>query len=258
MIPSFLTSPNLLIPVKIDITYRGARLVDTFCWDLYNPVILPEEFAARTCADMNLPAGFHERITLQLVEQIDSYKRIIDCVHQYHRFIPNWEKKVREIQPITIGIRQGSLDYSDKIDWDPMGIDYTPEEFAITTCADLGLPAELEPAIAHKIREALFRWLINILQNPNLEDTKMTSEFPTVDDTKTVLMSGVHFVDMVSNLWKRAKPNTIDECAAVPQPQLPVDRDSNASIWTPSTSTVGIAAAAGSGAVGGTSSTSHK
>lgn len=243
MIPTFLTSPNLLIPVKIDITYRGARLVDTFCWDLHHPVMLPEEFAARTCADMNLPAGFHERITLQLIEQIESYKRIIDCVHQFHSFIPNWERKVREIQPITIGIRQGSLDYSDRVDWDPMGsIDYTPEEFAITTCADLGLPAELEPAIAHKIREALFRWLINILQNPQLEDTKMSTEFPITDDTKTILVPGGHFVDMVSNLWKRAKPNNIDECAAVPQPQLPGDRDTNAAIWTssiPSSTTVG-------------------
>jgi len=65
-------------------------------------------------------------------------------------------------------------------------------------------------------------------------------------------VTGNHFVDMVSNLWKRAKPNNIDECAAVPQPQLPSDRDSNASIWISSTTASSSAApATGVGATTG-------
>jgi hypothetical protein len=205
--------------------------VDTLCWDLFHSCMSTEEFAELTCSEMNLPSGYEERISLQMIEQIEAFREIVDCVYKYRQLIPNWTAKVTQIQPITIGIRQGSVDYSDKVDWDPMNEDFTPEEFAAITCADLGLPQEVEPAIAHKLRESLFRWLIGILQNPTVDDVQLKAEFST-QETKLLLVHGSQTVDMISNLWKRAKPNSMDEIAAVPQPQLPDDRDSNASIWT--------------------------
>lgn len=229
-VPTFIRPPYILAPLKLDITYRGARLVDTLTWDLYNPVMLPEEFAAQMTADLNLPPGMHERITLQLREQIESYQEIIDCVYRYAHCIPNWERKISQMQTITIGIRHGTIDYSDKIEWDPMMENFTPEDFAAVTCADLGLPGEIEPAISHKIRETLFRWLLTILQNPLYEELALQKEFH-VPDSKISLVPGSHTVDMITNLWKRAKPNSIDESAAVPQPQLPVDKESNSEIW---------------------------
>jgi hypothetical protein len=107
---------------------------------------------------------------------------------------------------------------------------FTPEDFASVTCADLGLPSEMEPAISHKIRETFFRWLLSILQNPLCEDLSLQKEFQ-VSDSKIALVPGSQTVDMITNLWKRAKPNSIDESAAVPQPQLPSDKESNSEIW---------------------------
>jgi hypothetical protein len=229
-VPTILRPPNVLAPLKIDITYRGVRLVDTLTWDIYNPSMLPEEFAAVMCSDMNLPPGMHERITLQIREQIESYQEIINCVFRYAHCIPNWDRKINQTQVITIGIRHGTIDYSDQIDWDPMMENFTPEDFASVTCADLGLPSEMEPAISHKIRETFFRWLLSILQNPLCEDLSLQKEFQ-VSDSKIALVPGSQTVDMITNLWKRAKPNSIDESAAVPQPQLPSDKESNSEIW---------------------------
>lgn len=230
-IPTFLRQPNVLVPLKIDMTYKGARLVDTFCWDLYESVMLPEEFAARMCADLNLPVGYHERISLQMTEQIAAYQEVIDCIYKYGSAIPDWDRKVSQIQPITVGVRNGNVDYSDRIDWDPMAEHFTPEDFASLTCSDLGLPIEMEPAIAHKIRESLFRWIITVLQNPTVDDVTLRQEFP-IPENKVVLVPNNQTVDMITNLWKRAKPNHLDEIAVVPQPQLPVDKESNAESWT--------------------------
>ncbi len=210
--------------------YQGARLVDTFCWDVLNPVMVAEEFVARTCADLNLPVGFQYRMTLQIVEQLKSYKELIDFIHTNQKLIPNWEAKIRRPQPITLGIRHNNIDYSDKIDWDPMNTYLTPERFARITCADLGLASEIETAISHKIRESLFRWIINIIQNPSQEDTDIQPEFK-VTENKVTLVPPSQVVEMTTNLWRRAKPNTLDDVSSVPQPMLPAIKDTNASIW---------------------------
>jgi hypothetical protein len=229
LIPHFVLY-DVLVPLKIDVTYKGARYVDTFCWDLYRPAMLPEEFAARTCHDLNFPVGFHSKIALQIIEQLQSYAILLDSVHLFSKCIPNWNSKVKQTQIITIGIRHGPLDYSDKVEWDPINTKITPEYFARITCKDLGLPSEIEPAISHKIREALFRWLLSIVQNPNATDTNIQMEFK-VPETRVSLVPPNQAVDMVTNLWKRAKPNSMEEIAAVPQPHLPMEKESNANIW---------------------------
>lgn len=233
-IPAIIRGENILVPIKVDLTYKGARLVDTFCWNLYHPAMLPEEFVAILCRDLNLPIGFHSRVSLQIIEQIEAYQILVQSIKSYApTAIPLWDKKISQLQPITIGIRHGSIDFSDKVEWNPMDDALTPEEFAATTTADLGLPPEIEPAIAHKIRESLFRWLYNMVQNPNMtpSETNLVAEFK-VNEAKVNFVAPNQVVDMVTNLWKRAKPNTLEEIAAVPQPQLPVDKDSNAFIWS--------------------------
>lgn len=232
LIPGFLRGPNILVPIKLDITYRGARFVDTFCWNLYCPACLPEEFIARTCADMNLPAGFQQRMSQEMTDQLIAYQEIIDCVYRYGPSIPHWEQKISKLQPISIGIRHSTVDYSDKIDWDPLNTFFTPEEFAAVSCADLGLPAEIEPAIAHKIRESLFRWIVSILQNPDKKECQLQLEFK-IPDNKVLHVPTTQVTDMISNLWKRAKPNSLEENASVPPRPANTGKDTNAHIWLP-------------------------
>lgn len=231
-LPTFIRGPSVLVPLKIDLTYHGARLVDTFCWDIYCPSITPEEFVARTIADLNLPIGFHHRIAFQVIEQIKAYVQLIDFVRDNYHLIPQWDEKVRRPQPITLGIRHNSIDYSDKIEWDPMDQFLTPEYFARTTCADLGLAGEIEAAISHKIRESLFRWLIQLIQNPQatLKESDLQSEFK-VNESKISLVPPSQVVDMITNLWKRAKPASLDDISSVPQPMLPSEKEGTTNLW---------------------------
>lgn len=232
-LPAFLREKSILVPMKLDITYNGARIVDSFCWNLYCPYLTPDEFAFTTCADLNLPYGFQVQIKQQISEQIASYMEIISTIKKYAKYIPQWSIKIRDLIPITLGIRHNTIDYSDKINWNPMCEYLTPEIFASTTCRDLGLPHDIRPAISHRIRESLFRWIIAILNDPDNKETYNTAEFK-ISDSKIAhvsLAQTPQAVDMASSLWKRAKPGTVEETAVVPQPLLPTERDTNANIW---------------------------
>eukprot|EP01031_Cornospumella_fuschlensis_P027757 gene27757-33525_t len=241
LLPGFIRGPQILVPLKIDISYQGARLVDTLCWNIgkNGEAMEVEEFVARTCADLNLPIGYQYRMCMQMVEQIEAYTELVKHTIQMHTHIPQWKEKVEKPQTITIGIRYNNVDYADKVDWAPLTNYYTPEDFARTTVADLGLPLEMEPAIAHKIRESLFRWLIGVLQNPSgtPEEVSLTPEFKIENAANTTSASSStsappqvprltpvpthHVVDMVGSLWKRARPQSLEDVSSVPQPLLP-------------------------------------
>lgn len=60
------------------------------------------------------------------------------------------------------------LDFADKFYWDLGSNDVTPEQLARTTCSDLGLPGDMEPAIAHKVRETLFRLVCTWMDDPKI------------------------------------------------------------------------------------------
>lgn len=230
-IPAFLKG-TVLVPIKIDITYNGARLVDTFSWNLYDSCLSIDEFALMTCIDLNLAGGFQEKIRSQVQEQVDAFLDIVDLIKTHAAaIVPNWSTKIREHQTITMGIRHNTLDYTDKISWDPMSSSITPEQFAYITCKDLGLPNDLRPAISNKIRETLFRWVISLIEHPNNTETVVAAEFK-VSDTKVSLAQSYQAVEMATSLWKRAKPSTLEESAAVPQPLLPVDKNTNAGVWS--------------------------
>jgi hypothetical protein len=91
----------------------------------------------------------------------------------------------------------------------------------------------MEPAIAHKIRENIFRavitWLDDVRQGIVVVDD--ADVVPVPSEIKLALVSPQHTVDMMTNLWKRAKPISADDTASIPQPVLPADRDSNACAW---------------------------
>ena len=60
-LPALLTD-DLIVPIKVDVAVKGARYVDSFCFKLFDALMTPGEFAARTCADLNLPDAFQHRI----------------------------------------------------------------------------------------------------------------------------------------------------------------------------------------------------
>ena len=231
LLPSILLEDHILVPIKLDITYCGARLVDSFSWNISNSHMSINEFSTRTCIDLNLPFGFESKITEQIKEQVDGYRTIIEIIITYAHIVVNgWSAKIHEIQVITLGLRHNSLDYSDKVHWNPMSNYLTPESYASMTCKELGLPLEMRPAISFKIREALFRWLFTLLEYPDNMDIRIMEEFKVLD-TKITMGYHPYTVEMMSNLWKRAKPGMIEDQSSIPQPLLSGDKNSNASVW---------------------------
>jgi len=243
LLPAILRRDNILVPVKIDITAVGARYVDTFCWNINVDVAETHSdlkyvaFATQVCSDVNLPNIFLTKIALQLSEQVDAFKIIIDilkrCFHVNN--IPSIDKLRKSIS-MEVGIRLNTLDYSDKFVWDPMDHRITPEQFASITCSDLGLPSQMEPAISHKIRELLFRHMMLWLDDPyGYEPTDTITDVNdstlTPSETKVTLIPQLQAVDMVHSLWKRAKPQSTEEISSIPQPLLPSNKETNASIW---------------------------
>lgn len=233
-IPTILRGEDILVPVKIDITAVGARYVDTFCWNI-SSTMKYTEFAGRICSDKNLSLQFQTKIALQLAEQVQAFKILISTLKQCFsaKAMPNIEKLKKSVL-IQVGVRLNTLDYSDKFTWDPMDPFVTPEIFASSTCNDLGLPSEIGPAIAHKVRELLFRNMILWLDDPiKYDPTEIVSNqsHAVSSDIKVTLIPQLQAVDMASNLWKRAKPQSIEEQSLIPQPLLPENKDTNASLW---------------------------
>lgn len=105
----------------------------------------------------------------------------------------------------------------------------SPEHFAVQTVADLKLPLEMGPIIAHRIREHIFRFLLHILSDPDNE--VMEDDVEILSETPSVKAVGAQSTTMSLNLWERAKPATVDDNACFPQSMLPKDKNSNTIVW---------------------------
>lgn len=158
MVPHFLNPEvdDVLVPIKIDVTHGDGRFQDSFCWNLYNSCITPEEFAWQTCVDDNLPSELVTRVVAQLQEQIDAFQSLASLVASCDESAELRKSLSRVVADICV--RSNVLEYSDCFLWDGYASCCGPEDFARQTCADLGLPAEMQPVIALRLREIVLRW----------------------------------------------------------------------------------------------------
>lgn len=125
-LPSLLRGDEVLLPMKVDVTISGARVVDTFCWRLFNPYVTPEEFSWRLCSDQNLPLCFQPAIALQIYEQMTAFQEMLASIRLVcaQGIRPPW----KSLMAMNIGIRHCTLDYSDKFQWDVLAdTGVTPE-----------------------------------------------------------------------------------------------------------------------------------
>lgn len=156
-IPSLLRDPDLLLPLRVDVTSQGARFVDSLCMRADASAYDVWEMAWQTCVDSNLPPAFHWRMYLQLHEQIVAYRELIAAFMEVLDLpLPSYPP-LAQPQQIAMAFRSGSVEYSEKVLWDLQAQSLSPEIFARTTCSDLGLPPAMEPAIAFRLREAVIR-----------------------------------------------------------------------------------------------------
>ena len=122
---------------------------------------------------------------------------------------------------------------SDKFVWDVYSTTAStdPESFARKTCDDIGLPSEMEPAIAHRIRETLMKMILAFLEDPESPAAFIAKADDAVSEIRVNLVAPHSALEMVGNLWKRARPNKIEDQAYMVHPRLPTDKMSNARAW---------------------------
>ena len=215
--------------------HKLKRYIDSFTWKLFNPLMSPEDFAIRTCADMALNEAFSWKIALQIIEQNDSYIQLFDSLLMTIEMNPALISILENPIEMIIAIRHNSIDYSDRFMWILKGVSTDPETFARKTREDLGLPFEMESVIAYKIRETMIKSIANFVEDPESYVCRTASSvldpFSEASGIKVSLVPSHISTDMSSLLWKKARPTSQDEQAAISQPKLPIDVNSNSSIW---------------------------
>lgn len=138
---------EILVPLRLALEYEDYRITDFFMWNLNEEVITPEQFAAITCKDLDLPVGFLSVIENSIKNQLSEYRAVANI-----KLPP--EAGLRVV--INLSVNLDKKLYEDKFEWD-LGADLTAESFAKTVVQDLGLAGEFYPAIAHAVHEQLLR-----------------------------------------------------------------------------------------------------
>ena len=140
--------PSILIPIRLDFDLdppsRG-RIHDSFLWNLNETLITPDNFAITTCVDLDLPfQPYASMISAAIRDQISEYAPVAA--------IPISEESGEMRVVCNLNVNLGERVYTDKFEWDLTG-GLSPEYFAKSVAADLGLTGEFIPAIAHAIYE---------------------------------------------------------------------------------------------------------
>ena len=153
---------DILVPIHIEVSSKGCKYVDSFTFPLFDPIISPDDFSQRTCSDLNLPLDFRWKISSQIQHQISCYRELWVAFNVAVN--ENIFPKENILQNISICVRHNSIEYCDTFSWDLTSPEGSPEKMARVTCSDLGLPPEMEPVIANKIREEIIRFVLQKLK----------------------------------------------------------------------------------------------
>ncbi|KAI9225126.1 hypothetical protein BC828DRAFT_371607 [Blastocladiella britannica] len=178
-----------LVPVVLDLDipmYAGssgghsmaagtARLRDAFLWNARDPMVTAEKFAEILCTDLLLPPRLVPVIAAAIRLQVDEWAG--DASGGGDAAITWLEGEAEAAEsvvaaaaveaadeedsvliPIEIDLVVGRIHLRDRFDWDPRTT-LTPEQLAMQTVADLGLPRELAPIYAASVRGQLVAYV---------------------------------------------------------------------------------------------------
>ncbi|WKY01299.1 hypothetical protein Q1695_015360 [Nippostrongylus brasiliensis] len=138
--------PEELVPIRLDMELDGVKLRDTFCYNKNEKLITPDLIAEMMCEDLDLPSStFQPAIASAIYQQLDA-------AAEAPPLDPNITDQ-RAIMKLNINVGNQSL--VDQFEWDMSDPENSPEEFARSLCAELGLGGEFTSAIAYSIRGQL-------------------------------------------------------------------------------------------------------
>ncbi|KZO99191.1 SNF5-domain-containing protein, partial [Calocera viscosa TUFC12733] len=142
---------EVLVPIRLEVEHEHWRLRDTFVWNVNaDPIMTPDLFAQTICDDFHLPMKeffplVRESVLKQL-QEAGTFDFSADA---------GAGAEVGEILRVLIklDITYGMINLTDQFEWDINNSSVTPEQWAESYAADLGLAPEFKTAIAHDIRE---------------------------------------------------------------------------------------------------------
>lgn len=154
-----------LIPIRINVeTQNNARIVDFFMWNINESLVTPEQYAQIFCQDLELPNSVQSQISSSIRLQIEDYSQLVRIK------LPE-DASIHVI--IDLNVNLDKQLYEDKFEWDLTNSEITskndndkkskseglitPEQFAELVVADMGLPREFYPAIAHSLHEQILK-----------------------------------------------------------------------------------------------------
>ncbi|KAI0727670.1 hypothetical protein C8Q72DRAFT_886197 [Fomitopsis betulina] len=152
--------PTALVPIRVEFETDTHRIRDCFVWNLHEDLIKPESFARTFCADLELPANpWADLVAAQIRAQLEEHEGIaaLDLSAEDIEDETREGGEVPECRVIlSIDVQIANHHLSDHIEWDLLS-PLTPEQFAGTLCAELGLAGEAVPLIAHAVHEELIK-----------------------------------------------------------------------------------------------------
>ncbi|KAH9840785.1 uncharacterized protein C8Q71DRAFT_854652 [Rhodofomes roseus] len=154
--------PTALVPIRVEFETDSHRIRDCFVWNLHEDLIKPESFARTFCADLDLPTNpWADTVAAQIRAQLEEHEGIaaldlggIEADVEDETMEGVEVSECRVVLSIDVQIANHHL--SDHIEWDLLS-SLTPEQFAGTLCAELGLSGEAVPLIAHAVHEELLK-----------------------------------------------------------------------------------------------------
>ncbi|RKO85990.1 hypothetical protein BDK51DRAFT_18012, partial [Blyttiomyces helicus] len=142
-----------LVPIRLDLELDGAKLRDTFTWNLNETLVTPDIFADLLCTDLALPpVPFAAAIAKSIRDQVADFSEPdIPTTETGEEVMDRDELRTVVKLDITIG----SQCLVDQFEWDINCGRNQPEIFAEHMTNELGLHPEFRTAIAHSIREQI-------------------------------------------------------------------------------------------------------
>ena len=127
-VPAILRDVEVVVPLRIDISHKGIRLIDAFCVTLNSIQEKDTIFrhmdmrkcwrvlSERTTTDLDLPLSFASRIEKQIEEQAESYLQVITMIKSIalsaDSYFAEFKSKLKTTQIILLSIRHGRFTFN--------------------------------------------------------------------------------------------------------------------------------------------------
>jgi hypothetical protein len=165
--------PGNLAPIVVDVDCKGVRHVDSFLWSLDASRMAPEEFARQTVDDLQLPQECVSLIAASLREQLK-------VAQQLQKFV---ERRDEPLLPrhvtLVVDATNEQKRFCDEFVWDTLDSSGDkPELLARRTCADMGLHAPFDAAVAFAIRRQLYRVALGFRPHENKASSQRDFPMP--------------------------------------------------------------------------------